>query len=209
MNEVERLLAQFKDAHRSGGDADPGPLLAQVSGGDRAELEGLIDAYLERAPRRAFDAEAFRESPAASVAESLQRSLAGQSGLWPALLPRLRAQAQVRRADLVAQLAARLGAQAQEDKVASYYHQMEQGRLPASGVSDAVLEALAAVLGYGKEALRSAGALPAPGGGPAEPGAVFARRAGVGPALEGDSEAVSPERPEPVLDEVDRLFRGG
>src|SRR5918993_313740 len=109
MSHVERLLSEYKEAHRSGADADPG---------------------------------AFRGSPAAEVAEGVQRSLAGSAGLWPALLPRLRAQARLRRSDLVAELAARLGAQSRQEKVASYYHEMEQGLLPASGVSDTVLEAL-------------------------------------------------------------------
>src|SRR5919106_523740 len=109
MTDVERLLAEYKQAHRTGGDADPSPFLARTSGVERE------------------------------------------------------------------QLAARLGAQSKQEKVASYYHEMEQGRLPASGVSDTVLEALGKIVGYGKEALRTAGQMPAPGGPPPEAGAVYAR----------------------------------
>lgn len=207
MNDVDRLFEQYKGAHASGDAAGPRRFLEQVNGSERAALAGLIDAYLERAPRREFDAAAFRESAAARVAESVERSLAGQSGLWPALLPRLRAQAQIKRADLVAELSARLGAQSKQDKVASYYNQMEQGLLPSVGVSDTVLEALAAVLGYGKDALRSAGALPAPGGPAPEGGAVFARSSRQGKFSPGDLESPAVETGE--LDEVDRLFRGG
>ena len=68
----------------------------------------------------------------------------------------------------MAQLAARLGAEGQTDKVGRYYHQMEQGLLPASGVSDSVLEALGRIVGYGADALRKAGEMPGggrPGGG--------------------------------------------
>ena len=96
--------------------------------------------------------------------------------MWPSLLPQLRNRARLKRADLVAQLAARLGAEGQSEKVGAYYHQMEQGLLPASGVSDSVLEALGRIVGSGKEALRKAGADAGGGRGrAAAAGAVFAR----------------------------------
>ena len=161
MTDVQRLFAEYTEAY----PADPSPFLTQVSGRDRAELAALIDAFLERAPRRAFDPEALRSSPAAAVAESVHRSLAGSSGMWPSLLPQLRHRAKLKRADLVAQLAARLGAEGQTEKVGRYYHQMEQGLLPASGVSDSVLEGLGRIVGYGADALRKAGEMPGAGGG--------------------------------------------
>ena len=161
MTDVQRLFAEYTEA----GSPDPTPFLEQVSGRDRAELVALIDAFLERAPRRQFDPEALRSSRAAGVAESVHRSLAGSSGIWPSLLPQLRNKARLQRADLVSQLAERLGAAGKNEKVGLYYHQMEQGLLPASGVSDSVLEALGRIIGYGAEALRKAGEMPAPGGG--------------------------------------------
>jgi hypothetical protein len=209
MTDVERLLAEYKRAHRSGAESDPRPFLARLAGSEREQLAGLIDAYLARAPRRHFDEAGLRDSPAMAVVESLQRSLAGSGGLWPSLLPRLRTQAQIKRADLVAELAARLGAQSQQAKVAAYYHQMEQGLLPASGVSDSVLEALGTIVGSTRDALRRAGELPAAGGSAAEGGAVFARSAY---PRETDPEAASSQAApmqEPEWDQVDRLFRGG
>ena len=203
MSDVQRLFTAYKEAY----PADPTEYLTQVSGRDRAELAGLIDAFLERAPRRQFDAEAFRDSPASRVAESVQRSLAGQSGMWPSLLPQLRNRARLKRADLVAQLAARLGADEQRDKVGAYYHQMEQGLLPASGVSDTVLEALSRIIGEGKESLRKAGEMPAPGGPAAGAGgAAFARSSA--PVLKGIDMSEPPAAAED-WDEIDRLFRGG
>jgi hypothetical protein len=206
MSEVERILAEYKEAHASGGDADPRPFLARVSGVEREQLAGLIDAYLARAPRRPFDAAAYRDSPAVTAAAAAQRALAGSAGLWPVLLPRLRNEARIRRADLVAELAARLGAQSQRDKVALYYHEMEQGRLPAAGVSDTVLEALGRIVGYGKEALRRAGEMPAPGGRAPEAGAVYTRTTRR-PEATDEAGPATPEREE--WDEVDRLFRAG
>jgi hypothetical protein len=206
MTDVERLLSEYKEAHRSGGDADPRPYLARVVDPvERELLGGLIDAYLVHAERRPFDADALRASRAAPVAEGVQRSLAGAGGLWPALLPRLRAQARLRRAELVAQLAARLGAQSQGEKVALYYHRMEQGLLPEPGVSDTVLEALGRIVGSTAEALRKAGQMPAPGPPRTDEGAVFAR-ATYGERAEPETGR---ERPAGEWDEVDRLFRGG
>ena len=206
MTDVDRLLGEYKEAHLSGGSADPGPYLARAEDPvDRELLAGLIDAYLSQAERRPFDAAAFGSSPAAALAEEVHRSLAGAGGLWPALLPRLRAHARLRRAELVAELAARLGAQAQRDKVALYYHQMEQGLLPEKGVSDTVLDAIGKIVGYTGEALRRAGQMPAPGPPRTDEGAVFAR------ATYGEPAAAAEERARPAeeWDEVDRLFRGG
>jgi len=205
---VERLLNEYKAAHAAGAEADPRPYLARAGGpGDRALLAALIDAYLSHAERRPFDAAEFRSSRAAAVAEDVHRSLSGAAGLWPALLPRLRGRARLRRAELVAQLAARLGAQGQRDKVGLYYHQMEQGLLPEAGVSDTVLEALAKIVGYTAEGLRKAGQLPAPGPPRADEGAVFAR-ATYGEPAPGPA-AAREEPPAAEWDEVDRLFRGG
>ena len=133
MPDVERLLHEFIAEDRAGGVADPLAYLDRVTGADRAELEALIDGYLARAPRRAFDRDAFDASPARAIAEDVARALGGVSGRWPVLLPRLRHRAQLRRTDVVGRLAAELGAEAQARKIAHYYHEMEQGTLPAAG----------------------------------------------------------------------------
>ena len=212
MSDVDQLLSEYKQAHRDSGDADPRPYLARLSGTDRELLAGLIDAYLEAAPRRELDASALRSSPAAPVAEGVQRSLEGQSGMWPSLLPRLRARARLRRAELVAQLAARLGAQAEEEKVALYYHQMEQGLLPERGVSETVLDALGQIVDWSGEALRKAGQMPAPGPPRSDPGGRLRPHhrgpRGSAAARAGSSEDVVAQ-PAGDWDEVDRLFRGG
>jgi hypothetical protein len=206
MAQIDELLREYKEAHGAG-SGDPRPFLSRAQAADRAVLAALIEGYLENAPRREFDREEFLESPAAPVAEGVQRSLAGAGGLWPALLPRLRAQARVKRADLVRELAARLGAESQQDKVAGYYHEMEQGLLPAEGVSDTVLEALGKIVGVAAESLRKAGSLPAPGPPRMDEAAVFTRMARAAP----DTAAAPPvagQAADEEWDEVDRLFRG-
>ena len=116
------------------------------------------------------------------MAEAVQRSLAGSAGLWPAMLPRLRAQARMKRADLVRELAARLGAESKQDKVAAL--------LPPDGAG-----AAAGRRGVGHGA-RGAGtdrgrgersrcerrvAMPAPGPPRMDDAAVFARTAQAAP----------------------------
>lgn len=90
---------------------------------------------------------------------------------------------------------------------------MEQGLLPADGVSDRVLGAIADIVGASTETLRRAGdAITPPPAGPTEQTA-FARTALPDPAYEAaDAEAVPagpPEHPADAWDEVDELFRGG
>jgi hypothetical protein len=199
MDDLNRLLSEYKQAYGVG-EGDPRPFLERAAPADRALLAALIDAFLEEAPRRELPAGGAAEA----VIDEVQRTLAGTSGLWPALLPRLRDRARLRRAEVVSQLAARLGAQGEQEKVGLYYHQMEQGLLPESGVSDTVLEALGRIVGYTAEALRKAGQLPAAGPPRTDEGAVFAR-ATYGEPTEPSAPAPRPE----AWDEVDRLFRGG
>ena len=214
MADVEKLLHEFIEEDRTAGPADPLRYLERLEGIDRAELEALIDGYLARAPRRAFDADAFERSPARGVAEELARALGGVSGSWPALLPRLRHRARIARSEVVQRLADELGARgAKVEKVTRYYHAMEQGTLPSAGVSDRVLEALGRVLGVTAGRLRDAGK-DAGGSGRAAGGAeaaAFARVGSPDPAqvdLDAFTRGAAGSRDEP-RDEIDALFTDG
>ena len=214
MADVDELFRSYVAQHRAGEDPAERELLSQVEGTDRDELAAMIDGYLARAPRRAWDAEAFEASGAPAFVQSVARSLEGSAGLWPTLLPRLRNRARIARKDLVGELADRLGVGKRRDKVELYYHQMEQGLLPADGVSDSVLEALGSILGESRDALRRAGESLGTGAGlPDADAAAFARTAGTA-ASEQDLDAPVAASPPPSTDEgdwddVDRLFRGG
>ena len=205
-NNVDGLLAEYVSECHAGGEADPTRYLAQLHGAERAELAMLIDRFLVHQPRRSFDAAAFRDSPAEALVDSLDASLRGQAGLWPALLPRLRHEAQLKRSDVVEQLAEALGAPAQSEKVAGYYHLMEQGLLPPAGVSDKVLDALAKIVNVSAAALRRAGGAITPAGASSPADTIFARAV---PAPERDraAEPISPGI-EPARDDIDRLFLG-
>ncbi len=208
MTDVDRLFTEYVDEHKTGGEADPRSFLARASPDDRAELAGLIDGYLMRAPRREVDPEAFRGTPAERTVDELDRVIGGQSGLWPALLPRLRDRIGLKRSELVQGLARTLGVADRTEKVASYYHQMEQGTLPADGVADRVLEALGRLLGESVQTLRDAGRTILPPGEAAAPAAaVFARRAYSDTGMASPGTTGEPSPPD-EWDEVDQLFRG-
>ncbi len=213
MTDVDRLLREYIQEHQAGGEADPLAYVERLEGADRAELEALIDGYLARAPGQPWDPEAYRGSPAEQVVTALTESLAGVSGSWPMLLPELRNRARIRRDELVAGLAEKLGVGGREEKVAYYYNKMEHGLLEPSGVSDRVLDALAGIVDTTRDALRRAGERVAPPS--AGEGAVFARKAYAdadhgGEAPAAPASAAAPARDEDIeRDEVDELFLGG
>lgn len=208
MSDVERLLREFQRDFEAGGELRPSEVLARVEGTDRQELEVLIDAYLARAPRRPFDPEAFAASPARSLVDDLADALEEGAGTWRAVLPRLRDAAQLKRSELVRRLAAGLGVAGREEKVARYYHEMEQGLLEPSGVSDRVLAVLAELIGTTSERLREAGSALRVADEP--PAAMtFARAARPAEEHFDLMEATPAPAPGDQPDEVDRLFTGG
>lgn len=213
MADVDRLFAEYIEQQLAGARPNPWAFIEHLEGAERTELEELIDAYLLDAPPDPWDAEGFRGSVEAGVLENVGRALGGEAGMLPAVLPRLRARAKLVRAELVARLAEALGVGAKKAKVHEYYHQLEQGQLPASGVEDTVFEKLGAILGTSVgELRRAAEALPRLGPEGVAADEVFARTAEADEAWEvtaGESAGASapPERVE-GWDEVDELFRG-
>jgi hypothetical protein len=213
MGDLNRLLAEFMEAHLAGKNPDPWEYVNQLDGAEREELEELIDAYYIDAPAQRWDAEAFSGSAAERAADALDRAFRGQAGLWPSLLPRLRDRAHLKRRELVGRLAASLDVTAKEEKVARYYHEMEQGLLPSEKVSEKVLEALASIVGTTAGALRRAGQPLTPEASTQDAAsAVFARTAQPAPEYGGVTAAAKDRvsgAPETEWDEVDELFLGG
>ena len=115
---------------------------------------------------------------------------------------------------MVERLSAALGAAGREQKVAAYYHEMEQGSLDSSGVSDRVLAALGEIYSTTAEKLREIGE---PEGGPPPAAAGAPAPAMARTTLHSvDYELADPGAPrsEPVApaeerDEIDELFTGG
>ena len=181
---------------------------------DRQKLSVLIEGYLEHAARpQEWDPEAFEGSAADRAVQRVaeQWSVAGE---LPGELVRLRNEGKITREDLVAKLADSLGVSGAKEKVASYYHRLERGLLPAEGVSAKVWNALASLLGTTGDSLREAASR---GAAAEEGGPAYARTAVPAPSAlspgraDKVSDATSEEsRTEPdEPDEVDRLFTGG
>jgi hypothetical protein len=216
MGDIDRLLSEYIQQQLAGQRPDPMRFIEQLDGDERELLSNLIDAYLLDAPREPFDAVAYKGSAAERAVEAIDRSLHGQSGLWPSLLPRLRDRAQLKRTAVVAKLAVALGAPAKEAKVGDYYHQMEQGLLPAVGVSSRVLDALASIVGTSADALRRAGEAIRPGGADtlevrAMQDPAFART-GLPDLAKGPVPAPAEAQRSPAeneWDDIDEMFRGG
>lgn len=209
MSEAERLFSKYVEEHRAGGAADPRAYLRRAPAGERRELAALIDSYLARSPRQEFKLSEVRGSSAERTVDELERALGGQAGLWPALLPRLRDRAGLKRSQLVERLAKALGVSTKAGKVGAYYHQMEQGTLPAQGVSNRVLDAIGQIVGENAQALRDAGRSLGEGPAPAPAAEAFARRASAEASAATSQTGAPKPRDRPAWDEVDQLFRGG
>ena len=212
-DDVRDLLSEYIAEHRAGGEADPLVYLARADEGDRRELALLIDGYLDRSPGREWDPEAYTGSAAERVAEEVGRSLRGASGLWPTVLPRLRNQARLTRAQVVEKLSAALGVAGREAKVGGYYHEMEHGTLEPSGVSQRVLAALGEIYGTTAEKLREIGEPLSPGAPPADIASpAMARLAAPAPeyaATDREQLRSEPVAPAEERDEIDEMFTGG
>jgi hypothetical protein len=212
MPTVDDLFDRFRADYRSGTDADPRSYLDQLSGDDRRELRALIDGFLAHAPPDPVDAAALARAQASPLRAALQAAVDAQMATaetWEQVLVEARHRAELPRERLVARLADALGVAGRRDKVARYYHQMESGLLPPTGVSDRVLEALSTIIGVPVERLRAAGRAlrPDPGAGA---GPVFARTAAPAAGAAAPAAPASPgTAPEDEWDEVDELFRGG
>ena len=134
---------------------------------------------------------------------------ASASGLWPELLPRLRARAGLALRELAERVAAAVGLPGEEARTAVYLERMERGELDAARVSRRLLDALGGALGVSGSALAEAGdAAPRrPRGRHAVPGE---SRAADALAEEFEALAGAALRPAPPpMDELDRLFLGG
>lgn len=215
MADLDRLIDEFKADYEAGRPTDVIAFVDQVPADQRQELADKLDSYLMDAPRRRWDPAAYEGSLAQAAVERVHESIEGVSGSWPELLPQLRNRARMKRSDLVKRLGGVLGfeTEPQLEKIGAYYHQMEHGTLPASGVSATVVEALAAIVDSTAETIRAAGTSR---GDDVGGEAAFARTAF--PDVEfleqraaGDVDVAAEAKPSelPKRDEIDALFLDG
>jgi hypothetical protein len=214
MADIDRLIEEFAADWEAGRRTEVGSFLERVDPGQRQELAAALDSYLMSAPTRRWDPEAFEGSLAQRASDQVYESVAGVSGSWPELLPRLRNQARVKRRELVERLTDALGFSGEQQVawIGDYYNRMEHGRLEAAGVSRRVIDALAGILEADAERIAAAGARRSDAAAPGD--VAFARKAFPDAEFADDRvlermDMDSPAPADPGRDEIDALFLDG
>jgi hypothetical protein len=209
----DEVLSEFIDAWNAGRRPRVLEYLDRVpEGAARDELADQIAAWLEVAPAPELDAAArarIRAEPA--VARALEAA-GSQAGLWPTLIPRLRARAGLSIGEVAARIVERFGLGAgDQERAATYLERLEHGELEPARVSRRLLDALGDLLGAGGRTLAEAGALGAPRAAVAG-GALFRAGADAGDQIAEDLDVIGAAAMTPApppMDELDRLFAGG
>jgi transcriptional regulator with XRE-family HTH domain len=214
MSTTEQVLSEFIDAWNAGRRPRVGEYLARVpEGRPRDELAEQIGTWLELAPTPAYDSSTRAQIRAEPIVRHVFDAVGEDAGLWPEVIPQLRARAGLSVGDLAARLVERFGlGRGSEERAADYLQRMERGEIEAARVSRRLLDALGELLGASGRTLSDAGRL----GGAMRPatagGTLFRAGDDAGDWVARDIEALSraamtPAPPE--MDELDRLFTGG
>ena len=214
MSIPDQVLSDFIDAWNAGRRPRVRDYLARLpDGAARDELADQISNWLELAPTPAYDDAARAAIRGEPVVAQLLASAESDAGLWPTVVPALRARAGLTVPQLAARLLERLSLdRAQSERTRAYLERLERGALDPARVSRRLLDALGGVLGVpGGSLVESAaygrGLRPAAAG-----GAIFRAEAPADEWLRGDIETLSRAAMSPApppMDELDRLFTGG
>lgn len=214
MSTPEQVLGEFIDAWNAGRRPRVGEYLARVAEGPgRDELAEQLGTWLELAPAPEHDDATRAAIRAEPVVQRVLEGGGGTAGLWPEVMPSLRARAGLSVGELAARLVERFGlGRGSEARTAGYLERMERGELEAARVSRRLLDALGDLLGASGRTLADAGRL----GGAMRPaaagGTLFRAGDDAGEWVARDIEALSRAAMSPApppMDEVDRLFVGG
>ncbi|MDQ2621942.1 MAG: hypothetical protein M3Y45_02765 [Actinomycetota bacterium] len=172
---INDLFDQFVAEFRAG-RGNVNPFLDQVDGHDREQLSLLIEAFIETDPEPEVTPEGLTDPALAAMTARVTAELGGAGGTLSQLLVTLRNGLKLRRTEVVDSLADRLDAAGSEkEKIDGYYHDLEWGTLPAAGISDRVIDSLAAILDTTAAHLREAGRTLGPGRSTSASGLVFSR----------------------------------
>jgi transcriptional regulator with XRE-family HTH domain len=214
MSSPEQVLSEFIDAWNAGRRPRVGEYLARLpEGPGRDDLADQIGTWLERAPAPEHDDATRARIRAEPAVQHVLEAVGGDAGLWPQVIPSLRARAGLSVGELASRLVERFGlARDSEQRTVDYLERMERGELEAARVSRRLLDALGDLLGASGRTLADAGRLgnamrPAAAG-----GTLFRAGDEAGEWVARDIEALSVAAMSPApppMDEVDRLFVGG
>ncbi|MCX6387978.1 MAG: helix-turn-helix transcriptional regulator [Solirubrobacterales bacterium] len=211
MSNVDERFEQYTAAARAGAQVDPTSLVEGLTQDEQRELTLRLTKF----DNLSSEAQSLANTNN-PILDRVARSASGLSGIWPALLPRLREEASLDREQLAQRLANELGHPESVEKFETYYHQLEWGSLPATNVDPSVVKALADILDTDADELYESGTagvndwtkrIKRSQGGPL-PKRAFARLVGESkPMTVNDSEFDPPKAAD--WDDTDRLFLGG
>lgn len=209
--EIRRRYERYVEEFRQG-EADPGPALAGLDEESRRILGLKIEAFLETGPVPDPEMMSPDDPRVVEAAAALMPRLDGRAGGLSLLLARRRQKLELSQAGMVKALGQELGASEPErEKIDAYYHDLEWGTLPAAGLADQVVEAMARILRTTSDSLREAGRTLGPARA-SSTGPVYARMVEEDGAIHDIASApssVSPSREATPPDRIDRLFTGG
>lgn len=211
----ERILSQFIDAWNAGQRPDVDDFVERAPEPERPELVDDIASFLTWAPTPRYDGATLDAIASDPIVVEALAAAQGPGGLWPSLLPRLRARAALSTAQLASGLAELLGLPAgSTTKTQTYLEQMEHGELEPTGVSRRLLAGVSRLLGVPLGELEGAGDLADWHTPPPAAAVQFRADAGAAEAAREDLEVLAdalaaPGYADEGWDEVDELFRGG
>ncbi len=212
MSTNDQVLNDFIDAWNAGRRPRVREYLARLPDGpERDDLAEQITAWLEVAPTPGYDDDTRAEIRAEPIVARLLESADSDAGLWPTVVPQLRARAGLSVTQLAARLIERLSLERGDTaRAAGYLERLERGALDPSRVSRRLLDSVGALLGVPGRALADAASYPR-GLRPASP-ALFRAESDLGDWVRDDIEVLSAAAMAPApppMDELDRLFTGG
>ncbi len=216
MSTTDQILSDFIDAWNAGERPRVRDYLARAPvGAARDDLARRLTTWLEVAPTPDYSEATRAKIRAEPTVQHVLAAVGEDAGLWPSVIPVLRARAGLSVRDVATRLVARFGLGAggsAEPRTEEYLERLERGDLEPSRVSRRLLDALAELLGASPGTLRDAGSLGATLRPASAGGTLFRAEAGTGDWVADDIDAISraamASAPAP-LDEVDRLFVGG
>jgi hypothetical protein len=214
MSTMEQVLSDFIDAWNAGRRPSVREYLKRVPDGPaRDDLADQISTWLEVAPTPEYSDAIRAEIRADPVVQHVLGAVGDDAGLWPEVLPALRARAGLSIGAVAARLVDRFGlGGGSQERTADYLERMERGELEPTRVSHRLLDALGELLGASGRTLADAATF-AGGLRPASAGGTLFRAEGdAGEWLAHDIDALSQmamSPAPPAMDELDRLFTGG